>query len=69
MHTNVIKELLNVIFMHTNVDKSKNKVKQNLKQSKGCVCEKLPSQKSSTSSPATAPEKLDGAESMVYEIK
>jgi hypothetical protein len=34
-----------------------NKVKQNLKQSKGCAYEKLPSQKSSTSSPATAPEK------------
>jgi hypothetical protein len=34
-----------------------NKVKQNLKQSKGCACEKLPSQKSSTFSPATAPEK------------
>jgi hypothetical protein len=37
------------------------KIKQNLKQSKGCACEKLPLQKSSFSSPATAPEKgLDG---------
>jgi hypothetical protein len=34
-----------------------NKVKQNNKQSKGCVCEKLPLQRSSTSSPATAPQK------------
>jgi hypothetical protein len=34
-----------------------NKVKQNNKQSKGCVCKKLPSQKSSTSSPTTVPEK------------
>jgi hypothetical protein len=32
------------------------KIKQNLKQSKGCACEKLPSQKSSFSSPATTPE-------------
>jgi hypothetical protein len=44
---------------------SKNKVKQNLKQSKGCVCEKLPLQRSSTSSPATVPEKLDAAELMM----
>jgi hypothetical protein len=35
-----------------------NKVKQNSKQSKGCACEKLPLQKSSTSSPATAPENM-----------
>jgi hypothetical protein len=35
-----------------------NKVKQNNKQSKGCVREKLPLQKSSTSSPATVPENL-----------
>jgi hypothetical protein len=34
-----------------------NKVKQNLKQSKGCACEKLPLQRSSFSSPAMAPEK------------
>jgi hypothetical protein len=33
-----------------------NKVKQNNKQSKGLACEKLPSQKFSTSSPAMAPE-------------
>jgi hypothetical protein len=34
-----------------------DKVKQNLKQSKGCACEKLPLQRSSTYSLATAPEK------------
>jgi hypothetical protein len=44
-----------------------NKVKQNLKQSKGCVCEKLPSQKSSSSSPATAPEKvLDACGGVIF---
>jgi hypothetical protein len=39
-----------------------NKVKQNNRQSKGCVCEKLPSQKSSFSSPAMAPENMLDAE-------
>jgi hypothetical protein len=35
-----------------------NKVKQNNKQSKGCACEKLPLQKSSSSSLATTPENI-----------
>jgi hypothetical protein len=44
-----------------------NKVKQNLKQSKGCACEKHPSQKCSFSSPAMAPEKvLDACGGVIF---